>query len=169
MSTARPGPRTVIDYSKADVWAVGALAYEIFGLPNPFYGRGGAPLESRSYREAQLPTLPRSVPLDARRLVRSLLQREASKVRPQDGPEQTARGSGSFSRESRPRMERMSFHGDRAGGRARTWLRAHITVRGPGFEPEWWGHLGWLAERRGRADRPGLDSRPVRRGCRAVR
>lgn len=79
VSTARPGPRTVIDYSKADVWAVGALAYEIFGLPNPFYGRGGAPLESRSYREAQLPTLPRSVPLDARRLVRSLLQREASK------------------------------------------------------------------------------------------
>lgn len=81
MSTACPGPRAVIDYSKADAWAVGALAYEIFGLPNPFYGQGGAHLESRSYQEAQLPALPESVPLDVRQLVRSLLQRDASKVR----------------------------------------------------------------------------------------
>nr|XP_054369077.1 serine/threonine-protein kinase PINK1, mitochondrial isoform X2 [Mirounga angustirostris] len=79
VSTACPGPKAVIDYSKADAWAVGALAYEIFGLSNPFYGQGGAHLESRSYQEAQLPTLPESVPLDARQLVRSLLQREASK------------------------------------------------------------------------------------------
>lgn len=79
VSTACPGPRAVIDYSKADAWAVGALAYEIFGLPNPFYGQGGAHLESRSYQEAQLPALPESVPLDVRQLVKSLLQREASK------------------------------------------------------------------------------------------
>ncbi|EPQ03626.1 Serine/threonine-protein kinase PINK1, mitochondrial [Myotis brandtii] len=79
VSTACPGPRVVIDYSKADAWAVGALAYEIFGLPNPFYGEGGVYLESRSYQETQLPTLPESVPLDARQLVRSLLQRKASK------------------------------------------------------------------------------------------
>nr|XP_035971495.1 serine/threonine-protein kinase PINK1, mitochondrial [Halichoerus grypus] len=79
VSTACPGPKAVIDYSKADAWAVGALAYEIFGLSNPFYGQGGAHLESRSYQEAQLPALPESVPLDARQLVRSLLQREASK------------------------------------------------------------------------------------------
>lgn len=79
VSTARPGPRTVIDYSKADAWAVGAIAYEIFGLANPFYGQGSAHLESRSYQEAQLPALPESVPPDARQLVRSLLQREASK------------------------------------------------------------------------------------------
>lgn len=71
----------MIDYSKADAWAVGTLAYEIFGLPNPFYGQGRAHLESRSYQEAQLPAMPESVPLDARQLVRSLLQREASKVR----------------------------------------------------------------------------------------
>ena len=58
VSTACPGPRAVIDYSKADAWAVGALAYEIFGLPNPFYGQGRAHLESRSYQEAQLPALP---------------------------------------------------------------------------------------------------------------
>ena len=85
VSTACPGPRAVIDYSKADAWAVGALAYEIFGLPNPFYGQGRAHLESRSYQEAQLPALPESVPLEARQLVRSLLQRDASKVRPSPG------------------------------------------------------------------------------------
>nr|XP_003413473.1 serine/threonine-protein kinase PINK1, mitochondrial [Loxodonta africana] len=79
VSTACPGPWTVIDYSKADAWAVGAIAYEIFGLSNPFYSQGRAHLESRSYQEAQLPALPESVPLDARHLVRSLLQREASK------------------------------------------------------------------------------------------
>ncbi|XP_046517288.1 serine/threonine-protein kinase PINK1, mitochondrial [Equus quagga] len=79
VSTARPGPRAVIDYSKADAWAVGALTYEIFGLPNPFYGQGRAHLESRSYQEAQLPPLPESVPRDVRQLVRSLLQREAGK------------------------------------------------------------------------------------------
>ncbi|CAI9165582.1 unnamed protein product [Rangifer tarandus platyrhynchus] len=79
VSTACPGPRAVIDYSKADTWAVGALAYEIFGLPNPFYGQGRAHLESRSYQEAQLPALPERVPRDVRCLVRSLLQREAYK------------------------------------------------------------------------------------------
>ncbi|XP_057554440.1 serine/threonine-protein kinase PINK1, mitochondrial isoform X2 [Hippopotamus amphibius kiboko] len=79
VSTACPGPGAVIDYSKADAWAVGALAYEIFGLPNPFYGQGRAHLESRSYQEAQLPALPESVPLDVRQLVRSLLQRDAGK------------------------------------------------------------------------------------------
>ncbi|EDL13262.1 PTEN induced putative kinase 1, isoform CRA_c [Mus musculus] len=79
VSTAHSGPGAVIDYSKADTWAVGAIAYEIFGLANPFYGQGSAHLESRSYQEAQLPEMPESVPPEARRLVRSLLQREASK------------------------------------------------------------------------------------------
>ncbi|XP_021486431.1 serine/threonine-protein kinase PINK1, mitochondrial [Meriones unguiculatus] len=77
VSTAQPGPRVVIDYSKADIWAVGAIAYEIFGLTNPFYGH--THLESCSYQEAQLPEMPKWVPPDARQLVRSLLQREASK------------------------------------------------------------------------------------------
>uniref|UniRef100_A0A5F9CCW8 Serine/threonine-protein kinase PINK1, mitochondrial n=1 Tax=Oryctolagus cuniculus TaxID=9986 RepID=A0A5F9CCW8_RABIT len=81
VSTACPGPRTVIDYSKTDAWAVGAIAYEIFGLANPFYGQGRARLESRSYQEAQLPALPPSVPPDARQLVKSLLQREPAKSR----------------------------------------------------------------------------------------
>ncbi|KAL1777149.1 serine serine/threonine-protein kinase PINK1, mitochondrial [Sigmodon hispidus] len=79
VSTAHPGPRAVIDFSKADTWAVGAIAYEIFGLANPFYGQGKTHLESRSYQETQLPEMPKSVPPDARQLVKSLLQREASK------------------------------------------------------------------------------------------
>ncbi|XP_027697273.1 serine/threonine-protein kinase PINK1, mitochondrial [Vombatus ursinus] len=79
VSTACPGPGVVIDYSKADAWAVGAIAYEIFGLPNPFYGHGRTQLESRSYHESQLPALPENVSLDARQLVKALLQRDASK------------------------------------------------------------------------------------------
>ena len=34
---AEPGIFSSIDYSKADVWSAGAIAYELFGAPNPFY------------------------------------------------------------------------------------------------------------------------------------
>ncbi|XP_074074334.1 serine/threonine-protein kinase PINK1, mitochondrial [Macrotis lagotis] len=79
VSTACPGPGVTIDYSKADAWAVGAIAYEIFGLPNPFYGQGRTQLESRNYHESQLPALPETVPLDVKQLVKALLQRDANK------------------------------------------------------------------------------------------
>ena len=52
--SAQPGPYSVLDYSKADLWATGALAYEIFGGDNPFYSQ----LNSASYREQDLPPLP---------------------------------------------------------------------------------------------------------------
>lgn len=81
MITASPGPGTVINYSKADAWAVGAIAYEIFGLANPFYGHGDSTLESRSYREDQLPSLPDRVPLEVKQVVKLLLQRDPNKVR----------------------------------------------------------------------------------------
>lgn len=71
----------MIDYSKADAWAVGAIAYEILGLANPFYGHGGSALESRSYREDQLPSLPHHVPLEVKQVVKMLLQRDPNKVR----------------------------------------------------------------------------------------
>ncbi|XP_014737238.1 PREDICTED: serine/threonine-protein kinase PINK1, mitochondrial [Sturnus vulgaris] len=77
--TASPGPSTVINYSKADAWAVGAIAYEILGLPNPFYGHGDSALESRSYQEDQLPSLPDHVPLEVRQVIKMLLQRDPSK------------------------------------------------------------------------------------------
>lgn len=79
--TAIPGPGVVIDYTKADTWAVGAIAYEIFGACNPFYSQERAALESRSYQEKELPPLPKTVPLQVKKLVRMLLQRDPSKVR----------------------------------------------------------------------------------------
>ncbi|KFV74550.1 hypothetical protein N308_14772, partial [Struthio camelus australis] len=77
--TASPGPGMVIDYGKADAWAVGAIAYEILGLVNPFYSRGDSTLESRSYREDQLPSLPDHVPLEVKQVIKMLLQRDPNK------------------------------------------------------------------------------------------
>ncbi|KFV72241.1 hypothetical protein N307_01401, partial [Dryobates pubescens] len=77
--TASPGPGKVINYSKADAWAVGAIAYEILGLANPFYGHGASSLESRSYREEQLPSLPPHVPLEVKQVVKMLLLRDPNK------------------------------------------------------------------------------------------
>lgn len=34
---AEPGMFSSINYSKSDVWSAGAIAYELFGAPNPFY------------------------------------------------------------------------------------------------------------------------------------
>ncbi|XP_060930459.1 serine/threonine-protein kinase PINK1, mitochondrial [Limanda limanda] len=75
--TAVHGSDVVIDYSKADAWAVGAISYEIFGQRNPFYRPAG--LESRSYEEKQLPLLPSSVPVAVQLVTRLLLRRNPSK------------------------------------------------------------------------------------------
>ncbi|XP_034028971.1 serine/threonine-protein kinase PINK1, mitochondrial [Thalassophryne amazonica] len=77
VSTAVPGHGAVIDYSKADAWAVGAISYEIFGQKNPFYRAVG--LESRHYQEEQLPALPSSVPADVQLVIHLLLRRNSSK------------------------------------------------------------------------------------------
>ncbi|XP_025082033.1 serine/threonine-protein kinase PINK1, mitochondrial-like [Pomacea canaliculata] len=75
---ANPGKHSVLDYSKADLWAAGALAYEIFGLENPFYGKEHK-LDSRTYQEKDLPKLPDEVPLLVKDLVYSMLKRDSSK------------------------------------------------------------------------------------------
>ncbi|XP_029911723.1 serine/threonine-protein kinase PINK1, mitochondrial [Myripristis murdjan] len=77
VATAVPGAGVVIDYSKADAWAVGAISYEIFGQRNPFYRAVG--LESRSYQEKQLPPLPSSVPADVQLVIHLLLRRNPNK------------------------------------------------------------------------------------------
>uniref|UniRef100_A0A8C5WQZ4 Serine/threonine-protein kinase PINK1, mitochondrial n=1 Tax=Laticauda laticaudata TaxID=8630 RepID=A0A8C5WQZ4_LATLA len=82
VATAMPGPGVVIDYSKADVWAVGALAYEILGPGNPFYGQGGPALDSRTYQEEELPPLPTLAAPEVKELVASLLQRSPAKRPP---------------------------------------------------------------------------------------
>lgn len=77
VSSAVPGPDAVIDYSKADAWAVGAIAYEILGQPNPFYRAVG--LESRKYHEYELPLLPSNVPAEVELVTRLLLRRNPHK------------------------------------------------------------------------------------------
>ncbi|CAL8368132.1 unnamed protein product [Lota lota] len=77
VATAVPGRAVVIDYSRADAWAVGTISYEIFGEPNPFYGAQG--LQSRCYQEKQLPRLPTSVAADVQLVVRLLLRRNPEK------------------------------------------------------------------------------------------
>lgn len=77
VATAVPGRGVVIDYSKADAWAVGAISYEIFGQPNPFYRAVG--LQSESFQEKQLPPLPSGVPADVQLVIRFLLRRNPSK------------------------------------------------------------------------------------------
>lgn len=77
VTTAVPGRGVVIDYSKADAWAVGAISYEIFGQQNPFYRAVG--LESRNYQEKQLPPLPSGVPDDVQLVIRLLLRRNPNK------------------------------------------------------------------------------------------
>ncbi|XP_077074836.1 serine/threonine-protein kinase PINK1, mitochondrial [Siphateles boraxobius] len=77
VATAVPGRGVTIDYSKADVWAVGAIGYELFGQPNPFYSSQG--LDSRSYQERQLPPLPAAVPTDVQLVVKLLLHRNTRK------------------------------------------------------------------------------------------
>ncbi|XP_033104660.1 serine/threonine-protein kinase pink-1, mitochondrial-like [Anneissia japonica] len=55
---AIPGEHTTISYFKSDAWAVGSIAYEIVGLPNPFSGSqstGTKCLDSRTYEDTDLP------------------------------------------------------------------------------------------------------------------
>ncbi|XP_028309656.1 serine/threonine-protein kinase PINK1, mitochondrial [Gouania willdenowi] len=76
VAAAVPGKGVVIDYSKADAWAVGAITYEIFGQQNPFYRVVG--LESRKYKETQLPPLC-AASADVQLVVRLLLRRNPNK------------------------------------------------------------------------------------------
>ncbi|XP_071451935.1 serine/threonine-protein kinase Pink1, mitochondrial-like [Hetaerina americana] len=80
--TVVPGPFTTINYAKSDAWAVGAVAYELFGSINPFYLKadGQRPLlRSSTYDEDKLPTLPSTVPSVICALIKNLLHRDPSK------------------------------------------------------------------------------------------
>ncbi|XP_008412735.1 serine/threonine-protein kinase PINK1, mitochondrial [Poecilia reticulata] len=77
VATAAPGRDVVIDYTKTDGWAVGAISYEIFGQQNPFYGAAG--LHSTNYQEKQLPSLPACVPADVQLVIKLLLRRNPNK------------------------------------------------------------------------------------------
>ncbi|GFO05811.1 serine/threonine-protein kinase pink1, mitochondrial [Plakobranchus ocellatus] len=82
ISTAVPGPNSILDFGKSDLWAVGAVAYEILGADNPFYpsrDNSHRQLSSGTYKEVDLPPLPAGVPEAVKKLVKSLLFRSPSK------------------------------------------------------------------------------------------
>ena len=82
ISTAEPGMFSYLDYSKADLWAAGALAYEFLGAGNPFYTHADkGRLDSRTYNEEELPSLPTDVPGVVKKLVSSMLHRNTNKVK----------------------------------------------------------------------------------------
>lgn len=73
IANAIPGEGAVLDYTKSDAWAAGAISYELFGDKNPF-GAGG--LDSSTYQDRQLPPLSHAPP-GVRRLVSLLLKRNS--------------------------------------------------------------------------------------------
>jgi PTEN induced putative kinase 1 len=79
---AEPGPFSHINYTSSDLWAVGAIAYELFGGYNPFYPYPGKKsyLQSISYNECELPEKPKSMPLVIQSLVSKILRRNPNEV-----------------------------------------------------------------------------------------
>jgi len=76
-----PSMFAVLNYTKSDLWACGAIAYEIFGYPNPFYNLSSEDIgyelamTNENYTESMLPELGEEVPFIVRRLVENILQR----------------------------------------------------------------------------------------------
>lgn len=83
IATAKPGPDVYLDYSKSDIWATGAVAYEIFGGRNPFYANSrlehARVLNSGLYKERDLPSLPAHAPSLMEKVVKLMLQRDPAK------------------------------------------------------------------------------------------
>lgn len=71
VARAEPGLLSVIDYRRADLWAAGTLAYELYGAPNPFYD-----LDSRTYAESDLPQPPAAMPPVVQALVLDMLRKD---------------------------------------------------------------------------------------------
>lgn len=83
VKTAVPGTWKWISYEKADAWALGAISYEIFGGPNPFYRTKDSldkPLDSATYAESDLPALSEELTVVLRNVISALLQRNPNKV-----------------------------------------------------------------------------------------
>lgn len=80
--TAEPGSFTSINYTKADLWTVGTIAYEIFGMQNPFHGEQGekAALNNYNYIENELPALPDSLPPIINIIIKNALSKNLNKV-----------------------------------------------------------------------------------------
>lgn len=71
---AKPSLFTFLNYSKADLWACGAIAYEMFGELNPFYRKeNGKMLNSANYESNQLP-IGKHIPLTTQKLILNILE-----------------------------------------------------------------------------------------------
>lgn len=80
--TQTPGIFSVLNYSKADLWSAATIAYEIFGMSNPFFECNGKNrLMNVNYKENELPKLPDEVPSVFKALIKNLLMRNPNKVR----------------------------------------------------------------------------------------
>lgn len=80
--TAEPGPFTSINYTKADLWTAGTIAYEIFGMKNPFHSEKGekGALNNYNYMEDALPALPDDLPSIINAVIKNLLIKSVYKV-----------------------------------------------------------------------------------------
>lgn len=87
--TKTPGTFAILDYTKADLWACGAISYEIFGMRNPFYKFDQETaeaetnkikiLKNNSYNDEDLPELNAEVPFIVRKLIENILHRNPNK------------------------------------------------------------------------------------------
>ncbi|XP_077297289.1 PTEN-induced putative kinase 1 [Arctopsyche grandis] len=74
----QPGVFSFLDYTKSDLWAAGAIAYEIFGLENPFSSltrNKGNKLSNVNYTDSQIPAMNATVPFIIQQLVKNILSK----------------------------------------------------------------------------------------------
>lgn len=81
-----PGAFSILNYEKADLWACGTIAYEIFNQENPFYSsvsssptKQSAALRNVNYSVEELPKMNEEVPFIVRKLVENILQKNPRK------------------------------------------------------------------------------------------
>lgn len=77
VASVKPGPFSSLNYNKSDAWAVGTMAYELFGVENPFYDKS-LKLNSVDYKESDLPPLPEDVPQVIGSVISNLLIKSTS-------------------------------------------------------------------------------------------
>ena len=77
-----PGTFSVLNYTKSDLWACGTIAYEIFGMTNPFYlnNNNEQQLRNTTYTKNDLPKLSNNIPFIVRSLIYNLLEKNPNKV-----------------------------------------------------------------------------------------
>lgn len=76
VQTAQAGLLSFIDYSRADLWSIATLVYEIYGQENPFFD---GPLSAKTYTDQDVPDLVGAPPV-VQALVKQCLKRDPSQI-----------------------------------------------------------------------------------------